>query len=197
MCLTRPTPLSGSTPDVSDTRSRGHKPSRATLLAVAALCAGVVGASQAHAQLSLLHTSGRNIVNANGTVVPLRGVNLGGLFIMEQWMAPLDSGFTPNDTYGVENWLANTYGVATEQSLISTYQNSWMQPSDYQNIQNAGFNVVRVPVWWGQFYQLNNTSTSGWRSDAFTALDSVVSNAAAHGIFVIIDMHCAVGSQSN
>lgn len=171
---------------------------RRTTLAVlfASLCVGT-GASQADAQLSLLHTSGRNIVNANGTVVPLRGVNLGGLFVMEQWMAPLDSGFTPNDTYGVMKTLDSRFGVATEQSLINTYQDSWITDSDLDNIKNAGFNVIRVPVWWGQFYTIANQTPSGWRGDAFRKLDLIVNSAAARGIYVVIDMHGVVGSQTN
>ena len=61
-------------------------------------------ANTAFAQLSMLHTSGRSIVNANGTVVQLQGVNLGGWFIMEKWMCPLDSGSLP-DTYSVMQTL--------------------------------------------------------------------------------------------
>ena len=164
--------------------------------ASALLCAGMA-APHAGAQLSMLHASGRNIVNASGTTVPLRGVNLGGLFVMEQWMAPLDSGFSPNDTYGVMKTLDSRFGVATEQSLINTYQDSWIQDSDFDNIKNAGFNVVRVPVWWGQFYSLTDQTPTGWRSDAFRKLDMIVNSAGARGIYVVIDMHGVVGSQSN
>ena len=161
----------------------------------AALLLTAAGASTAFAQLSMLHASGRNIVNANGQVVQLQGVNLGGWFIMEKWMCPLDSGSLP-DTFSVMQMLDNRFGVATEQSLIRTYQTNWITASDLDNIKNAGFNLVRVPVWWGQFYLLNNISPSGWRSDAFTVLDNLVAEAGARGIYVIIDMHGAVGSQS-
>ena len=65
-----------------------------------------------------------------------------------------------------------------------------------RNIKSAGFNTVRVPVWWGQFYPINNISNSGWRADAFTELDWLVNAAAAQGLYVIIDMHGAVGGQS-
>jgi endoglucanase len=152
-------------------------------------------ANTSFAQLSMLHTSGRNIVNANGQVVQLQGVNLGGWFIMEKWMCPLDSGSLP-DTYSVIQMLDQRFGVATEQSLIKTYQQSWITSTDLDNIKAAGFNVVRVPVWWGQFYPLNNISNSGWRADAFDVLDSLVSEAGQRGIYVIIDMHGVVGSQS-
>jgi aryl-phospho-beta-D-glucosidase BglC (GH1 family) len=152
-------------------------------------------ANTSFAQLSMLHTSGRSIVNASGQTVQLQGVNLGGWFIMEKWMCPLDSGSLP-DTYSVIQMLDQRFGVATEQSLIKTYQQSWITTTDLDNIKAAGFNLVRVPVWWGMFYPLNNVSNSGWRSDAFTVLDWLVSEAGSRGIYVIIDMHGVVGSQS-
>src|SRR5579872_4870400 len=96
----------------------------AAVLALSGACANT-----SFAQLSMLHTSGRSIVNANGTVVQLQGVNLGGWFIMEKWMCPLDSGSLP-DTYSVMQTLDNRFGVATEQSLIKTYQQSWITTTD-------------------------------------------------------------------
>jgi len=143
----------------------------------------------------MLHASGRNIVNANGNVVQLRGFNLGGWFIMEKWMVPLDSGSLP-DTYSVIQELDNRFGVAAEQSLITTYQQNWITTSDLDNIKNGGFNAVRVPVWWGQFYPINNISNGGWRADAFNELDWLVSNCTSRGIYVIIDMHGVIGGQS-
>jgi endoglucanase len=151
--------------------------------------------STSFAQMSMLHAQGRSIVNANGQVVPLQGVNLGGWFVMEKWMVPLDSGSLP-DTYSVMQTLDSRFGVETEQSLIKTYQQSWITTTDLDNIKNAGFNVVRAPIWWGQFYLLNDQTPSGWRADAFEMLDWLVSAAAARGIYVIIDMHGVVGGQS-
>ena len=148
------------------------------------------------AQMSMLRASGRSIVNAQGAVVPLVGVNLGGWFVMEKWMVPLDSGSLP-DTYSVMQTLDSRFGVATEQSLIKTYQQSWITTTDLDNIKNAGFNVVRAPIWWGQFYLLNDQTPSGWRADAFEVLDWLVNACAARGIYVIIDMHGVVGGQSN
>jgi O-glycosyl hydrolase/aryl-phospho-beta-D-glucosidase BglC (GH1 family) len=145
--------------------------------------------------LSMLHTSGRNIVNASGATVQLKGVALGGEFIMEAWMTPLDSGGDA-DTYTAMAELDSRFGVTEEQSLLHTFESSWITAADFTDIKNAGFNVVRIPVWWGQFYLLANTTPSGWRSDAFTALDSLVSEANAAGIYVIIDMHGVVGGQS-
>lgn len=145
--------------------------------------------------LSMLRAQGTNIVNASGTVVQLKGLNLGGWFIMEPWMCPADSGGLP-DTYSIINELDSRFGVATEQNLIRAYQTNWITTADLDNIANAGFNCVRVPVWWGNFYPIANPTSSGWRSDAFTMLDWVVTNCAARGIYIIIDMHGVVGGQS-
>jgi endoglucanase len=145
--------------------------------------------------LSMLYANGTQIANGNGSV-QLTGVNLGGLMVMEKWMCPLDSGSLP-DTYSVIQELDSRFGVSGEQSLIRTYQQNWITTSDLQNIKNAGFNCVRVPVWWGDFFTLSSYgSTSGWRSDAFTELDWIVNNCANIGLYVVIDMHGVVGGQS-
>ena len=141
--------------------------------------------------LSMLHSSGVNIVDANGNKVSLRGVNLGGWLTIETWMTPADSSGLP-DNYSIIKTLDNRFGVATEQSLIKTYQQSWITTADLDNIRAEGMNVIRVPVWWGNFQTLNGQS----RPDAFTMLDWVVSEAAARGIYTIIDMHGVVGGQS-
>jgi aryl-phospho-beta-D-glucosidase BglC (GH1 family) len=144
---------------------------------------------------SFLHVGGTETVNANGGVVRLNGVNFGGWMVMEKWMCPLDSGSLP-DAYSVIQELDNRFGVATEQSLIRAYQTNWISTTDLDNIRNGGYNCVRVPVWWGNFYSITNVSYSGWRSDAFDELDWLVTNCAARGIYVIIDMHGVVGGQS-
>jgi aryl-phospho-beta-D-glucosidase BglC (GH1 family) len=167
---------------------------RAFALGIAAMAA--VAAPQAcQAQLAMLHAGGRNIVDAGGRIVPLRGVNLGGWFIMEKWMSPLDRGSLP-DTYSVIAQLDRRFGIATEQSLVKTYQQSWITTTDLDDIRDAGFNVVRVPVWWGQFYPVANVNNGGWRADAFEMLNWLVANCATRGLYVIIDMHGVVGGQS-
>jgi endoglucanase len=168
----------------------------ATLVAltVTVACLGL-SAPAAHA-LSPLHASGRNIVDAGGAVVRLRGVNLGGWLLMEKWMCPLDRGGLV-DNYSVLQTLTNRFGRATQESLIKTYQQSWITTQDLDNIRNSGFNVVRVPVWWANFYHVDDVSNGGWRADAFEVLDWLVSNAGARNLYVIIDMHGVVGQQSN
>jgi aryl-phospho-beta-D-glucosidase BglC (GH1 family) len=174
---------------------RGARGGHAAAISLAVIALGLLLTSQSWGQLSMLHAGGLNVVNTSGKVVPLRGVNLGGWFIIEKWMSPLTSDTEP-DTYTVMQTLNSRFGVSVQQSLINSYQQHWITTTDLDNIQSLGFNLIRVPVWYGQFYDLNNISNSGWRADAFDELDWVVSNAGQRGIYTIIDMHGVVGGQS-
>jgi endoglucanase len=140
-----------------------------------------------------LSANGVNVRNGHGTgdVVPLRGVNLGGWLVMEGWMCPMDTG-SHTDMYSLTSTLDNNFGTNIEQSLIRTYQYNWITANDLANIRKMGMNVVRVPVWWGNF----ETLAGVWRADAFDRLDWVVSNAWERGIYTVIDMHGVVGGQS-
>ncbi|HEX7653080.1 MAG TPA: cellulase family glycosylhydrolase [Verrucomicrobiae bacterium] len=142
-----------------------------------------------------LHATDTNLVDATGRRLTLRGLNFGGWFIMEKWMCPLDSGSLA-DTYAAITNLDARFGVATEQSLIYGYQTNWITLTDLNNLTNGGYNCIRMPVWWGNFYSITNTTPTGWRADAFTVLDWLVTNCAARGIYVVIDMHGVVGGQS-
>ena len=163
---------------------------------ITASASGLTTASQTESVQSVtsgsfLRTSGTSIVNGSGQTVQLRGVNLGSWLIMEGWMSPLDSSGLP-DEYGVIQTLENRFGVSEEQSLIKTFQQNWIALQDIQNIKAEGFNVIRVPVWWGDFETLQGQ----WRSDAFQELDWLVNTAGSMGIYTIIDMHGVVGGQS-
>jgi aryl-phospho-beta-D-glucosidase BglC (GH1 family) len=143
---------------------------------------------------SILQTNGVDIVDGSGNIIRLRGVNLGGWMVMEPWMTPADSSGLP-DEYSIISTLDSRFGVPTEQSLIQTYRQSWITTQDLDNIQAQGLNVVRVPVWWGDFYTLSDTTTM--RSDAFALLDWLVTSASSRGIYTIIDMHGVFGGQSS
>ena len=147
--------------------------------------------------LSRLSTSGTKIVNEDGETVQLKGFNLGGWFVLENYMSPVDANSDPlTDSYSVMTMLNERFGVTTQRELMKTYQESWIQESDIENIANAGFNVVRIPVWWGQFFALDDPTESGFRDDAFDILDSIINACTANNLYVIIDMHGAIGSQS-
>ena len=140
-----------------------------------------------------LETSGIFIRNNRGTGdnVPLQGVNLGGYLLMEGWMTPMDNSGLPDD-YSVLQTLDNRFGVAEEQSLITTYQQHWITTTDLDNIKAMGINVIRLPFWWGDLETLSGV----WRSDAFAQMDWLINQAWQRGIYTILDFHGVVGGQS-
>ena len=137
-----------------------------------------------------LAANGINIRNGHGSgdIVPLHGANLGAWLLMEGWMCPMDSSGLA-DHYSVVQALVNRFGVTTEESLIRTYQTTWIMTNDLDNIRALGMNLVRVPIMWTDLQRLDGT----WRADAFDRLDWVVSNAWQRGIYTILDLHGAPG----
>lgn len=142
---------------------------------------------------SFLMAQGTNLCNeyGRGDVVPLRGVNLGSWLLMESWMSPMDASGLP-DYYSVLQTLNNRFGVTNQEGLVRTYQAAWLTTKDLDNIRAMGMNCVRLPFWWGNVQRLDGA----WRTDAFTAMDWLVTNAWQRGIYTVIDFHGLPGGQS-
>jgi len=96
------------------------------------------------------------------------------------------------DNYSVNPNARQPFRVATEQSLIKTYQNTWITTNDLDNIKALGMNYIRLPFWWGNIQTLNGT----WRTDAFAQMDWLVTNAWQRGIYTLIDFHGVPGGKA-
>ena len=138
---------------------------------------------------AILQTSGTNIIGGDGQPLQLKGVNLGGWLVMEPWMTPADSsGLT--DEYSIIQKLDARFGVSTEQSLIKTYRQSWIATQDLDNIKAQGLNVVRVPVWWGDFYPLSALDT---KTVAITSPTSASGSIGAPFSYVVTATNSPTG----
>ena len=137
-----------------------------------------------------LKTSGTVIKDNNGTgsVVNLRGTNLGGWLLQESWMSPLGA----TDEWTLRETLTNRFGESTAESLINTYQSSWLTTADLDNIKNMGMNFVRVPI----LYLDLMDKYGNWKSDPWSKLDWLVSECSARGIYVLLDLHGTFGGQN-
>ncbi len=137
-----------------------------------------------------LKTSGIQIKNAGGTgaVVSLRGTNLGGWLLQESWMSPLGC----TDEWTLRETLTSRFGEATKESLINTYQSTWLQTSDLDNLKNLGMNFVRVPI----LYLDLMDKWGNWKADPWSKLDWLVSECSSRGIYVLLDLHGTFGGQN-
>lgn len=139
--------------------------------------------------LTMLRTDGTRIVDANGQTVLLRGVNLGGWLVQEAWMN-LTNAPCQSEAFRV---LDERFGRETRERLFSVYEDNYLTEADFDNIRALGMNVVRVPfAWWNIL-----TDDGELRADAFTRLDWAVRCCAERGMYVILDLHAARGSQNN
>lgn len=139
--------------------------------------------------LSMLRADGTRIVDADGQTVLLRGVNLGGWLVQEAWMN-LTNAPCQAEAFRV---LDERFGRETREWLFSVYEDNYLTEADFDNIRALGMNVVRVPfAWWNIL-----TDDGELRADAFDRLDWAVRRCAERGMYVILDLHAARGSQNN
>ncbi len=158
--------------------------------------------------LPMLGTSGKQIVNSSSNQeVKLRGVNAGGLFVTEDYMTNRPSPSHPSgaiqyeDDVDMMNQLESQYGDEKTQQITSKWQDNYWTEQDFENVKNMGMNVIRLPFAYYNLidyanYDPSSTSEVTLRDGAFDKLDSFIDQAGQHGLYVILDLHGAFGSQS-
>ena len=142
-----------------------------------------------------LHTEGEYLVNAAGDRVFLRGINLGGWLIQEDWFVPTDNG-EQGDYYTLET-LISRFGTEKAYELYDIYQDAWIQETDFRNIADMGFNCVRIPFWYRNFQSDDNGT---WILDEngnkdLSRLEWAVDMCRKYGLYAIPDLHGANGCQ--
>lgn len=81
------------------------------------------------------------------------------------------------------------FGAAATASFASTHQDTWITSADLDNLQNIGINLIRLPVAWNVL--VNDDGT--WKTNAWTKIDWLVTQAAARNIYVLFDLHTLPG----
>ena len=149
-----------------------------------------VKASAALGSNDFLKVKGTQIRKAkgNGDVVYLRGTNAGGWLVQENWMNPTNA----SDQRTMIDTLANRFGKSTRDELVATYEDNYWTAQDFDNCAEMGMSVIRLP-----FTYMNLCDDNGnLKSNAFSRLDWFVQNCSQRGMYVILDMHGAFGSQN-
>lgn len=138
-----------------------------------------------------LHTDGRELKNANDEVVFLKGVNVGGLFIQENWMCPTNmDALERADEVTLRQTLVKRFGYERAETLLKAYRDAWWTESDFDNVKNAGLNLIRLPFGYFDIEDENGDYTR------FETLDWFVEECAKREIYLILDLHGAYGSQN-
>lgn len=150
-------------------------------------------AAAAQQGLSLLRSQGSQWVDAWGRPVVLKGTNLGNWLVQEFWMMELGAPGVV-DQCTLEAKLSERFGRAEKERLIALFRDNWMKERDWDLLADFGFNLVRLPILWSVIE--DETRPGSLRSDAWKYLDWAIAQARQRGMYVILDLHGAVGGQT-
>ena len=156
----------------------------------------VKNASRALTQDDFLTAEGKYLFNRKGERVILKGVNLGAWLVFEDWLCPYEE---VSDNYEVISTLEERFGRDGAYELLNTYYDNTISEYDFVNIASMGFNCVRIPFWFRNFYYDDcGTKILDEKGEwDFSRLDFAVNQCSERGLYVILDMHGAVGYQSD
>ena len=121
----------------------------------------------------------------------VRGVNLGGWFVLEPWI-------TPSIFQAEPDWVVDEYTLCQNQggnayNILSNHWNTWITQSDIQEIAAAGLNFVRIPI---GYWSVSPIEGDPYVQGAYDVLGQAIGWAGDAGINVMIDLHGAPGSQN-
>ncbi|KAL0955004.1 hypothetical protein HGRIS_003929 [Hohenbuehelia grisea] len=131
----------------------------------------------------------------------IRGVNLGGWFVLEPWITPSIFEDTGNDAIIDEYTFGQLQDRNVALKALTNHWETWITEDDFAAMKAAGLNHVRIPVGYWSVPLTSadtkfNTSASPYIPGAWPYLLKALNWARAHGIHTILDLHGARGSQN-
>ncbi len=149
-------------------------------------------------------TEGENLKTLGGDIIQLRGVNIGGLFVTENWMNAIFKETKNNDgkytrTYDklITKTFLERFGEEKTKALWQEYRDNFISDADFQILKDMGINAVRLPITYMtvDFAAISDYELAGKEYD-FSLVDAFVEKAASYGLYTILDLHGAYGSQN-
>ncbi|HUH83724.1 MAG TPA: cellulase family glycosylhydrolase [Stellaceae bacterium] len=183
--------------------SRAH---RRTLIirrhvALAAVIASLILAAlprAAAAESGMLHAGDSVLLDAGGSPLLLRCVNLGawlnpeGYLVGEGSFAALTT--SPSE---IRERLAALVGPAKAASFWQDWTRAFVAESDFKRLKEKGFNCVRLPLTAKTLVAGETGERVLLDAAAIAPVDRAVAWGAAYGIYVFLDLHDAPGGQNS
>ncbi|HOX54125.1 MAG: glycoside hydrolase family 5 protein [Candidatus Omnitrophica bacterium] len=136
----------------------------------------------------MLKTKDNYIVDEAGKKIVLRGFNLGGWLMMEGYIL-----FAPNIAERIfKDKFRQAQGASALEEFETSFRDNFIQESDFKNIASLGFNCVRLPF----NHKLIEKEPFSYSQEGLSYLQKAVAWAKKYGIWVILDLHAAPGSQN-
>ncbi|KIY44033.1 glycoside hydrolase [Fistulina hepatica ATCC 64428] len=132
---------------------------------------------------------------------PVRAVNIGGWLVLEPWITPSFFESLNNESVVDEYTLGQMPDADATQSLIETHWQTWYTEDDFVSIKAAGLTHVRVPLGYWSVPLTSadtnyTTSVAPFIAGAWPYLLKGLNWAKGQGLYTIVDLHGAPGSQN-
>ncbi|EPY53761.1 glucan 1,3-beta-glucosidase I/II [Schizosaccharomyces cryophilus OY26] len=148
----------------------------------------------------LFHAVSAYVIKRNNPVFDytsekIRGVNVGGWLLIEDWLNPeLFSQFNGNSNAPSDEWgFCETLGKAEAYNQLSYHWGTFFTAEDFARIASWGINAVRIPIgYWAFSVEDNEPYVQGqefW-------LDQAIEWSRMNNMKVWVDLHGAPGSQN-
>ncbi|KAJ2722978.1 hypothetical protein GGI07_002934 [Coemansia sp. Benny D115] len=127
---------------------------------------------------------------------PVRGVNLGGQFVLEPWITP--SLFEPwanqPSTQVVDEWsYCLALGKSECQRRLEQHWATWVQESDIYELSVLNINTLRIPI---GYWALVPDQSEPYVQGQIPHLRRLLGWAVKYGMRVVLDLHGVPGSQN-
>ncbi len=143
--------------------------------------------------LPQIKVEGTRLVGSSNKTVVMKGINLGGWFVEEIWMLPIvdEAPAGSNlpkilDHESLWEVVEMRFGKAGVTRIRNAWRDNWIVEDDFKRIKSIGFNHIRLP-----FLHTLIDEPNGMKR-----LKTAVEWARNNGLYVLLDMHGAPGSQS-
>ncbi|KAI9743002.1 MAG: hypothetical protein M1818_003297 [Claussenomyces sp. TS43310] len=129
------------------------------------------------------------------SLTPIRGVNLGSLFIVEPWMAMTEWESMGCTGYNSEFDCVNGIGQDAANTAFQNHWNTWITENDIATMVSYGLNTIRIPVGYWMREDIVYADSEHFPQGGLQYLEQVCGWASDHGLYIIIDLHGAPGAQ--
>lgn len=154
--------------------------------------------------MKYLHTFDKRIVDEDNNEVLLEGYGAGNWMIQEAYLfgsGSFHGEFKPfmraeamDRPRTIDQIIRETCGSSYAKTFWNTYYRNYLTNDDIQYMKSLGFNSIRLPLVARLFIEEEEEIV--FNQDMFDILDNVIKSCRENEMYVILDMHAAITSQS-
>lgn len=167
-----------------------------------------------HIKTPTIKAVGKALYDCEGNYIQLKGINFGNWLIQEGWMTVNSLGAKYNDDGSFakvnEEGIVEEYEEVTQEELEKAlldnpnlteeqvkelwdvYYKSYCQEIDFKLIKDAGFNMIRLPMYYRNFME-GPEDNLVMKEKPFELIDWFLEMAKKYDLYVILDMYGVVG----